>query len=1358
MCKKSNYYTLFVSQASVFRAYLKIGLLIFFLQIVLPAFPQEDFSNLPPKFQNLSLNDGLSNLAIHTICQDNLGYVWIGTARGLNRYDGISFKHYYYKNDGASLNHDDITDLHKMPNGNILCSTIAGLNVFNIAKEKFVSVKSRTIRYNSFVNYDSLLYAANSAGGIYNYNPEFLEMTTVENFPTNINVDNLVADTETGIWGRSVNNQFIINYNPVSSVYEKYFLPNSDTMRTGGTMDKVGKQLIISTNSNITVFNIEKRLFENNPEKFSVLTSIQDKTINFICEVEKDILWIGTKGNGLYVYNTLKQTLTNFTKAADRHTLKSNHLTCYYKDDVDNIWIGTFDRGVEISFKRRKNFNFDLNLHDFTKDKFITSICTDYKGMYYIGTRLSGLYIYNARTNETSILNKENSFIADNHIRSLFLSSTNDLWISSEKQLNVWNLTNKKHKIIELPQPNNGLVCFCESEENIFAGSDQQGLLKFSIDGSLQDTIIEIGLNITQILKLKDSKLLVAAYGHGIFEYDFKTKVSQNLNEIISPRLENLNEIITCSFDSKENLWIGNFKYGLYKISKDKNEVVTYDMQSGLPSNDITGIVEDNSGNLWISTAYGLSMLSDNNFTNYSYNEGLENVQFHQKAVLKDEFGTLFFGGNFGLTFLNPRVLGLEKTKAPKVVLEKLKVSNREVRPDDDTKILDKNLALTSRIKLTHHYPNFSIEFKGFDYVAAKELEYAYILEGFNSDWNYVDNRNFASYANLKSGTYVFKVKVKNNSGTWSEEPAMLTIEIKPAPWLTIWAMFAYFLIVSFFTWGSFKLVLRAKLFKKELEFEHNERVRENEISKMKLRFFTNISHEIRTPLTLIKGNVDYLMSELKEKEVTLNSTNSLKNSTDRLLRLVNQLLSFRQLENDALDLKIKNNDIIKITKELIESFKFTSKLKGISLDIQSKNEKLVMPIDQDKYEKILNNLITNSLKFCKKNGFIKIVLETQSSELLSTEFKVDPEIEEYVKISVIDNGKGISSDKLPFVFDRFVQYNNQKSKPDYSGTGIGLNFTKRLIDLHNGSIIAKSKEKEETCFSFILPANERIYSPETWGKTEGIDSFEYDENETIEELPTNEAKKTILLVEDDIELNKFIQNALSGLFKVICTFDGKVALKLAKNQLPDIIISDIMMPEMDGITLCKRIREDDLISHIPVILLTAKSEVENKIIGYKFGADEYITKPFELNVLKIRIQNLIKQRSALQEYYKKAMPVEFKAEIANQFEINFMKNINNVVAENYKSSEFNVHLLAENMNMSRTSFYRKFMSITDISPKDYITNYRINKSIELIKTGYDSFGEISFLCGFSSQSIFSIAFKKAKGVTPLQFKRSLKK
>jgi signal transduction histidine kinase/DNA-binding response OmpR family regulator/ligand-binding sensor domain-containing protein len=1316
---------------------------------------QKDFTDLPPKFQNLTINDGLSNLAIHSICQDDLGYIWIGTARGLNRYDGLSFKHFYYNEDETSLDHDNIVALHKAPGGDIFCSTSSGVNIYSIKKEKFIRLKEKYTGFISYTNYDSVLYAARRNSGIFQYTADNMEMTRVKNIPVNLSLDALISTEYNGIWGKSSNNQFIINYNPSTSSYEKYILPDTDTLTIGGTIANIKNRLIISTNSSISIFNIKKKEFENISENFQALKSIQDKNIVFISEFDTNIYWIGTKANGLYIYNMSDQTLANHTATKDANTLNSNHLTYLLKDNASNIWLGTFDRGIEIAFEQRKNFNFDLVLHNFTKNKFITSMCTDFKGTYYFGTRMDGLHIYNAKTKKTSELNQKNSFIQENHIVRLFLSSNNKLWISSEKQLYILDLATNQFRIIELPRPHNGLVSFCESNNRIYGGSSRQGLLVFSLEGELLNQKFDFGPNIRHVLERKNGKLVVTSHGIGCFEWEQSTDQIVKISETDSLAKHDFSQAITSFLDSKENLWVGNFKFGLYRISNNKKRIDVFNMKSGLPSNDITGIVEDIYGNIWISSAYGLSMLNQEDIlTNYSYNEGLENIQFHQEAVLKDEHGTLYFGGNFGLTFFNPKVLDLNKAQAPLVILEKIKVSNRNVVPDDDTKILTKNLALTSGITLSHHYPDFSIEFRGLDYVVAKNLKYAYRLEGSNNEeWNYVDQRTFASYQNLKPGDYIFQVKAQNNNGTWSEKPTTLAIKIKPAPWFTIWAFSGYFITLFLLTLGTFRLILRAKLYRKELEIEHNERIRENEISQMKMRFFTNISHEIRTPVTLIKGNVDYLMSELNENNMKLKSTDSLKNSTERLLKLINQLLSFRQLENDALDLKVRMEDIHKITNDIVESFHFTAKLKYVSIHVETAEEKMIIPVDKDKYEKILNNLLSNSLKFSKRRGAIKIIIEKQSSEKLSNDFKVNREIKNYLKVSVIDNGKGISASDLPHIFDRFVRYSDKKTKPDYSGTGIGLNFTKRLIDLHKGSIIASSEEKKETCISFILPADERIYTLERL-QSKYTSEVKVTEVPEPEMLGKDEPKRVILLAEDDIELNKFIQNALSDSYKVIPAFDGKEALKIAKNQLPHIIISDIMMPEMDGISLCRNIREDELISHIPIVLLTAKAEVQNKILGFKYGADEYITKPFELDILKVRIQNLIKQRSTLQQYYKKALPVEFKTETVNQFEINFMKKINIEVEENYKSPEFNVNQLAENMNMSRSSFYRKFMSITDTSPKDYITNFRINKAIELIHQGYESFGEISFMCGFSSQSIFSIAFKKEKGLTPLQFKR----
>ena len=426
------------------------------------------------------------------------------------------------------------------------------------------------------------------------------------------------------------------------------------------------------------------------------------------------------------------------------------------------------------------------------------------------------------------------------------------------------------------------------------------------------------------------------------------------------------------------------------------------------------------------------------------------------------------------------------------------------------------------------------------------------------------------------------------------------------------------------------------------MELEQNERVRENEIAQMKMRFFTNISHEIRTPLTLIKGNVDLLSKDLAEKNIKIASFSGLRYSTNRLLGLVDQLLSVRKLENDALDLRVKRADIVLITKNMIQPFISVASSRAISIKVESAFDQLVLPIDEDKYEKIVSNLLSNSLKHAREKGFVKIKIEPLEITELNKYFS-DPSIfasDSYVKISVIDNGSGIPEKDLPNIFNRYKQSKIDKDKPDYSGSGIGLNFTKRLIELHHGAITASSKEQVETVFSFVLSLDDKTYEKDSWINAEPVVKGEIQKEEMEVAIGTNNSKEQalILLVEDDLELNQFITSSLKRHFKVITSFNGKEGIDLAQKQLPDIIISDIMMPEMDGYRLCKNIREDELISHTPIILLTAKSDAESKITGYEYGADDYISKPFELNILIARINNLIKLRKQLQASYKQGI------------------------------------------------------------------------------------------------------------------------
>ena len=1316
---------------------------------------QESSKFAAPKFQNLNFEDGLSNLTVYSFEQDNHGYIWIATSRGLNRYDGISFEHYLFKEDENSLYHDLVLKLYKNYEGNIFCGTGSGVNLFDADEDKIFRIKSNNEYYLDFIDFEDKTYGSSSTGGLSEYNTEEKSFVRLSVFPDDIVFNNLIQVDESGIWGKTTDNKYLINFNPKTNVLQKLPIPNNNfRLYNGNATIKIDNLLLIA-GRNFSVFDLSISSFIPLPEKWNKLKQLVDLEIAFISRVDDNILWIGTKEQGLFIYNFNTNSIANLNKA--NSDLQTNTFTSAFKDKNDNMWLGTFDQGVDVSFKQRNNFNFDISLHNLTSGKFITSIVTDNNNNYYIGTHFDGLYIYNSQTHKSRHLHTGNSSLNDNHIRTLMLDSQNRLWIGTIDGLQIFNIVSQKMVEIDLPKPINGIVCFCEHGDNIIAGSDMQGFFIFDRESNILKQELNLGFNITKIISLNNEELVLSSYGLGLFIYNINSGSFRNLQKNIPTGTHKLNDIITMHLDSDSVLWVGNFKYGLYKFDLRNNQFTGYNIKDGLPNNDIVGIVEDNSGMLWLSTSYGLSRFDKKNeFINYFSNEGLKNIQFHQKATLIDSQGTIFLGGNYGLTFFNPQdLISSDKNVTPNIILESLNVLNKIVEANDETKILTQILNNTPEITLNHKQKIFNIEYHAFDYIAANKIRYSYILKGFDNDWNRVGERTNASYSNLRPGTYLFKVKAQNNKGIWSET-LELKIKIKPSPFNTIFAYFIYLLLLVTITYISLKLIINAKLYKSRLEVEHNERLRENEISQMKMRFFNNISHEIRTPLTLIKWNVDLFTDDITFKNKKPDSLIGLRYSTERLLNLVNQLLSVKKLENDALDLKVENNNIVQITNELIKPFVYVASSRQISIDIESDFDKLFLPIDVDKYEKIMSNLLSNSLKFAKQGGFIKIKIDTPNN---IKEYYPGSKLpgNSFVKISVIDNGRGIPQKELSIIFNRFAQSEVNKDRPDYSGTGIGLNFTKRLVELHHGGIIAASTENVETTFSFILSRNDKTYKNDIWvNSKQTIRNQVLIENDIVINDEPENRQEVILIIEDDLELNRVITTHFKKQYKVISCYDGKEGLKLVQNQLPDIIVSDIMMPEMDGFTLCNLIREDELISHIPIVLLTSKIDAESKIEGYSCGADDYISKPFDLNILRVRVNNLIENRKRLQSFYKKGILDEHEIKITNRYELNFIKRVESVISENYKSTDLNVIFLSGKMNMSRTSLYRKFMSAMDISPKDFITKYRIKKSIELMENGNNNFGEISYLCGFGSQSNFSVLFKKEKGITPLQFKKTL--
>jgi signal transduction histidine kinase/DNA-binding response OmpR family regulator len=909
-----------------------------------------------------------------------------------------------------------------------------------------------------------------------------------------------------------------------------------------------------------------------------------------------------------------------------------------------------------------------------------------------------------------------------------------------------------------------GYNVFCETSDGIIlAGTGSNGIVKFALNGTYLAQIKKMGNIINQIIPVGNGNFIINSYGQGIFEYKSATDFVISLTDKSKPESNKTSEATTIFKDEAGTVWIGCFKYGLFSYDLRDKTVLNYTVKDGLPSNDVIGITEDRNHRLWLSTSYGLSNFDKKSeFINYYLNEGTGNQQYHQRATFREADGTIYFGGNNGLTYFNPKTLGDEPAKSPKIVLKSLNISNQKVYPGDDTELLETNLAYTRKIRLNHKYPVFSIDFVGFDYIASNRLKYAYMLEGFNEDWVYEQNRTRASFSNLASGTYTFIVKAQNNNGIWSEQPAILTIEIVAAPWATWWAFLFYLIAVSAALLFVFRITLRSKLYKKELEIEHNEHSREKEINEMKIRFFTNISHEIRTPLTLIYGIAEKLptvpLNELKNSPVL----SRLKYNTERLLKMVNQLLMFKNLESDTLNLYIEDTDIVSLTRLYVEPFIFLAESKNIGIEFIFLVNDVIIPLDRDKYEKILNNLLGNALKFTNYQGVIKVIVDRKTQQTVLEKYgNINSSLHgkdiNYIEVKVKDNGIGIPGHELPEIFDRYKRVEgNISTGPDYSGSGIGLNFTKRLLELHKGAIKAESSEGKGSTFSFVIPISSEIYESKDWIKESGnVESILFPEQEYIKEESTIESTVKVMIVEDDTELNSFIRESLGEFYKVVCAFNGAEGLALAKSQLPDLIVADITMPLVDGITMCQNIKEDAMLSHIPVILLTAKSDIEDQVSGYKHGADAYVIKPFNLKLLKSQIDGLITVRRKLQKTFQSGLTPNLQKTNLNQIDINFLQKMEIVINDKYVHSNFYIEELAQEMNMSRSSFYRKFLSLTKITPNDYLRKYRVNKSIDLMNQGVRNLGEISDMCGFSTPGNYSVAFKKEKGISPKQYQLS---
>jgi signal transduction histidine kinase/DNA-binding response OmpR family regulator len=809
--------------------------------------------------------------------------------------------------------------------------------------------------------------------------------------------------------------------------------------------------------------------------------------------------------------------------------------------------------------------------------------------------------------------------------------------------------------------------------------------------------------------------------------------------------------------DPFNNLWIAT-ENGLNKYIRDKDYFERHINPTDQGANFIYDLSGDNNGYLWMATESGLvrynpEMDIQNAGTTNNYKQFLAHRDIMCYHIYKSQSGKMFVGsvrlGENGYFSFHPDSL-FENQQPPPVVITQFMVHNKVVESDS-------SIQFKKQIRLNYNQNFFSFEFAALDYYNPSQNEYAYILHGFDNDWTYSGNQRLARYTKVPPGKYIFQVKGSNSNGYWNEEGASIAISILPPPWKTWWAysLYGIFLIGLFYLWRWYDLK-RQKL-RQELELEHVEAEKLKELDTMKSRFFANISHEFRTPLTLILGPLEKIRTQITDE--AQKDLDIMHRNARRLQILINQLLSLSKLESGQMKLHTREENIVALVNGYIQSFESLAKQKNIDLSFTSLEKKVQLFVDKEKMEKILSNLLSNALKFTGEGGRIEVTVSSQQIEDLPGK---------WVRLIVSDTGRGILPDKLEHIFDRFYQADDSYTK-DQEGTGIGLALTQELVELHHGKITVESESDKGTTLTVLLPLGKEHLKPEEIEDTDSDWDGEFvdweDPGEQIvesgihESLPDEDPEKEgskplLLIVEDNDDLRLYIRSYLAKDYSISEAIDGEMGLEKAIKNIPDLVISDVMMPKMDGYQLCRKLKTDERTSHIPVILLTAKASMEDKLEGLETGADDFLIKPFDQQELLLRIKNLIHQRRKLQQLFAgniSSIGELSDISITSMDKIFIQKSIE-VVEKNISDANFSMEQFGQGMNMSRMQLHRKMRALVDQSPGEFIRTIRLNWAAILLKEKTANIAEIAYDVGFSNPSYFSECFRNQFGKLPSEY------
>lgn len=1318
-------------------------------------------------FEKISIEDGLSQSDITAMVQDETGFLWMATNNGLNRYDGYNFVTYKHAPDKEqSISGNVIFTLDAAREGQIWIGSKNGLDRYDPRTEKFfnynelleaVNPSSAPLRVNAictpgedlWIGMRNKIFRFNRGENKFEPHPVRDEVQNVRaSFVLSVRegfYGNLYVATDKGLFLFNTGRPAFRLIYPVQGSDRPLLKINTFLV------DKVRNQLIVGTDNGVYVLDAEGHLAEEISYDSQPITRV-----SCLLQDSRGDLWIGTKEKGLFRKNAVG--IVNYRNDPRlMNSLANNEVLSLFEDRSGVLWVGTSSGGVNKLVLHQKPFTV-IRHNPFThaglSDHVVRAVFVEDTATVWIGTKEGVLNKWDKKEDRYTYYKAETGDMtqraATHRIFSIAPLDDGHLWVATGQGLLIFDKkagTFQPFHADKGPFDNFVSTLFTDRDGVLWGGTntgiflikDRKMIAGYSSGG--RNGLLSNN-NIRHIYQDRAGSMWIGTRDGGLNKLDSidGKMTGKSFRNISGDAYSLSNDDVSCVFeDSRGRLWVGTWGGGINLVTdREKMTFRHFTEQEGLSDNVVFAIGEDTAGVLWISSYNGLSCFNPvtEQFHNYSWYDGLPSNEFSVGAYDFTETGTIYLGGVNGLVLFRPDEITADPY-VPPVSITQLRIYNEPVRagiPYDKRIILEKAIYATDQIKLLYNKRHFSFDFVAFSYVAPQRNRFAYMMEGVDKEWVNTGGRHSASYSNLEPGTYTFKVKGSNSDGIWNEEPVCLKITIVPPFWRTPYAYVFYFLVFCLMIflvirYYTRRAELRHVVLRERLE-EHNRQ----ELYHAKMKFYINISHELRTPLTLIVGLIENVKNKLGEGNQAEEQLEVMKKNADLLLRLINELLDFRKIESGNMKIEKQPREVVSFVRTICSFFEDQVMMKNIRLSFYSGQASYYMMMDADKVQKIVFNLLSNAVKFT--HSYIEVGVKV-----------IRKDDRDVILISVRDDGHGIRPEEQEKIFQRF--YQSHDSGEMNAGSGIGLNLAQEMAQLHGGTLGVFSVPEQGATFELALPVE-----PVEHAVRENIRHI----SPEISEADEQTGLPILLIIDDNEDIRYYMRELLGRDYDIREAADGTQGLEMAKQLIPDIILSDVMMPDIDGIELCRQLKTDPSACHIPVILVTARACDESRIKGLECGADAYIIKPFTEAHIRALVTNVLKSREKVRGQLKLELMTRPQEMTIESSQDKLLARIVSFIEKNMADPEYDVDRLSKDVGLSRMHLYRKLKGIVGQTPSDFIRDFRLIRATDLLKQNALNISEVAYMAGFNNLKYFRICFKKKYGITPSDYVRKYRK